>query len=338
MAPHNDIETFHNALRSSRRILALCGAGLSAASGLPTFRGSGGLWRNYEATKLATPTAFKTDPGLVWLFYGYRRHCALKVEPNDGHRALAALSRRMKKNFLCVSQNVDNLTQRAGHLPDNLVTLHGSLFDVKCANNACSWVERGNFDDPYCEALAPASVDAPKGEPNPLLDPYHRIKHIHEDELPRCPKCKTGLRRPGVVWFGEKYDQDIIGQINDFKYEKPYVSIAILSPPPSVALRISLESHRKLHIANISFLDVIQDMLIVVGTSATLSVPESFIRDARRKGVPVVNIDLRAEDPDEMAEMRPGDYAFAWDAAKALPALLEPVIGKMKQDGSYPEP
>lgn len=107
MAPHNDIEAFHEVLRSSRRILALCGAGLSASSGLPTFRGAGGFWRNYDATQLATVRAFKMDPGMVWLFYAYRRHLALKAEPNSGHRALAALARR-NPDFLCLTQNVDS--------------------------------------------------------------------------------------------------------------------------------------------------------------------------------------------------------------------------------------
>lgn len=105
---HNDIEAFHAVLRSSRRILALCGAGLSASSGLPTFRGAGGLWRNFDATNLATPRAFAMDPGLVWLFYGYRRHMCLKAKPNDAHKALAALAREMP-NFLCLTQNVDSM-------------------------------------------------------------------------------------------------------------------------------------------------------------------------------------------------------------------------------------
>jgi len=73
MLRYNSVEAFHEKLAQSKRILAICGAGLSAASGLPTFRGAGGLWRNHEATSLATPEAFERDPGLVWLFYGYVR-------------------------------------------------------------------------------------------------------------------------------------------------------------------------------------------------------------------------------------------------------------------------
>ena len=101
-----DLESFQNHLRYSDRVLALCGAGLSAASGLPTFRGAGGLWRSYDAVSLATPEAFAEDPGLVWQFYSYRRHMALQAQPNPAHYALAQLARR-KKGFLTLTQNVD---------------------------------------------------------------------------------------------------------------------------------------------------------------------------------------------------------------------------------------
>jgi hypothetical protein len=106
MAPRTSIEECQVLVKSSNRILALCGAGLSASSGLPTFRGTGGLWRNHEPTSLATPEAFARDPALVWLFYAWRRHMCLKAEPNPGHYALAELAKK-KANFLCLTQNVD---------------------------------------------------------------------------------------------------------------------------------------------------------------------------------------------------------------------------------------
>ena len=101
-----DLESFSTHLRYSDRILALCGAGLSAASGLPTFRGMGGLWRSHEAVQLATPQAFRENPSLVWHFYSYRRHMALQAKPNAAHHALAQLAGR-KKGFLTLTQNVD---------------------------------------------------------------------------------------------------------------------------------------------------------------------------------------------------------------------------------------
>jgi NAD-dependent SIR2 family protein deacetylase len=105
----NDIKSFQEYLRGSKRIMALLGAGLSASSGLPTFRGAGGLWRSYDATELATPEAFEANPDLVWQFYSYRRHMALKAEPNKAHYALAELARR-KREFITLSQNVDGMT------------------------------------------------------------------------------------------------------------------------------------------------------------------------------------------------------------------------------------
>jgi NAD+-dependent protein deacetylase sirtuin 5 len=99
---------FEALLSSSTRILALLGAGLSAASGLPTFRGAGGMWKNRAATSLATPNAFEDDPGLVWQFYSYRRHMALEARPNPAHYVLAELARR-KEGFLTLSQNVDGM-------------------------------------------------------------------------------------------------------------------------------------------------------------------------------------------------------------------------------------
>lgn len=106
VVPSTDRQSFAEYLKKSRRIVALVGAGLSAASGLPTFRGAGGLWRTHDATDLATPEAFEENPDLVWQFYSFRRHMALKAAPNKAHYALAELSRK-NKDFITLSQNVD---------------------------------------------------------------------------------------------------------------------------------------------------------------------------------------------------------------------------------------
>lgn len=102
----DDYASFVTHLKSSSRILALLGAGLSAASGIPTFRGPGGFWREHNATDLATPEAFAKDPALLWQFYNHRRHMALKAAPNRAHMALARLARK-KPEFLVISQNID---------------------------------------------------------------------------------------------------------------------------------------------------------------------------------------------------------------------------------------
>lgn len=298
----SDISAFHAVLRRSRRILAICGAGLSASSGLPTFRGAGGLWRNYEATSLATPQAFARDPGLVWLFYSYRRHMALGVNPNDGHRALAALAAK-QPGFVCLTQNVDSeirlrlgincsppdLHERAGHPVSQLRHLHGSLFDLKCSNGRCDWVERNNQADPLCAALAPASVEAPAGKTLPLLDPSHELDPIPEAKLPHCPKCKKGLQRPGVVWFGEQLDHNMLVEVDQWIDSEPV------------------------------------DIVLVVGTSSVVYPAAGYAELARSAGTSVVTVNLDADVQD----CQSGDFAFAGDAAKLLPQLLEPIIGKL---------
>lgn len=151
--------------------MALTGAGISAESGIPTFRGQGGLWRNFSAEKLATPEAFARDPRLVWEWYDWRRGLISQAQPTAGHRALAELEMRMggedgERKFTLVTQNVDGLHDRAGSR--NIVKLHGDIWEVRCLG--CGATERNE--------LVP-------------LDP-----------LP--PRCNCGgLLRPGVVWFGE---------------------------------------------------------------------------------------------------------------------------------------
>lgn len=132
VVPQADLESFQEHLNKSTRILALIGAGLSASSGLPTFRGAGGLWRTHEATDLATPEAFSRDPGLVWQFYSYRRHMALKAKPNPAHYALAELARK-KEKFLALSQNVDGTDNppTSPPLPRNLA-LYCGMLTVTC--------------------------------------------------------------------------------------------------------------------------------------------------------------------------------------------------------------
>jgi NAD-dependent SIR2 family protein deacetylase len=115
IVPEADLKSFTECLQGSTRILALLGAGLSASSGLPTFRGAGGLWRSHQAVSLATPGAFESDPGLVWQFYSYRRHMALQAKPNKAHYALAELARR-RNNFITLTQNIDGGSKCSSNL------------------------------------------------------------------------------------------------------------------------------------------------------------------------------------------------------------------------------
>ena len=154
-------------LQSARRVTVLTGAGVSAASGVPTFRGAGGLWRNYNAQQLATPEAFARDPHLVWEWYAWRRQVIAGCSPNPAHEAIARWSQR--PGFTLITQNVDGLHERAG--TRNEVRYHGSIWTLQC------WEDCGTPD--WEDTSVP-------------LDPLP----------PRCPACGA-LARPGVVWFGE---------------------------------------------------------------------------------------------------------------------------------------
>lgn len=151
---------------SPSRIAVLTGAGISAESGIPTFRGAGGLWENYRAEDLATPEAFARDPATVWRWYEWRRSIVRQAEPNLAHTALSTLEHGLPAGSVTViTQNVDELHRRAGSR--NLIELHGSIFRVRCIRD---------------QKLRPA------------LDPFV--------DLP--PRCECGsLLRPDVVWFGE---------------------------------------------------------------------------------------------------------------------------------------
>jgi len=158
------IQQARKLLAEARSIAVLTGAGVSAESGVPTFRGAGGLWRQYRPEDLATPEAFARDPKLSWEWYDWRRGLIAAVHPNAGHDALAELERRVA-SFTLITQNVDGLHQRAGSR--NVLEVHGSIWMLRCTLCKREW-----------EDLS-ASLEIP-------------------------PHCECGgLARPGVVWFGE---------------------------------------------------------------------------------------------------------------------------------------
>jgi NAD-dependent deacetylase len=159
-------------IRDARRVTVMTGAGVSAASGVATFRGPGGLWRTYRPEDLATPQAFERDPALVWEWYASRREKVASCEPNAAHSVLAHWSRR--DGVRIVTQNVDDLHIRAG--TRDLIRLHGSLWELKCFNGC------GAGARPWRDERVPLPV-----------------------ALPRCPHC-GGYARPAVVWFGESLD------------------------------------------------------------------------------------------------------------------------------------
>ena len=164
-------------LDTAERITVLTGAGVSAASGVPTFRGSDGLWRTHRPEELATAQAFERDPALVWEWYDWRRQLVAACQPNRAHEVLAHWSHSFP-HLTLVTQNVDGLHERAG--TRDVVRFHGSIWELRCWNRCAASPERW------------------RDETAPL-----------EQRPPRCPAC-GGLARPGVVWFGEAIATDIL--------------------------------------------------------------------------------------------------------------------------------
>jgi NAD-dependent deacetylase len=167
------------------RVLVITGAGVSAESGIPTFRGKDGCWRNLDPAKLATPEAFAKNPNLVWEWYRERRQRIRNAQPNTAHQAIAKLAQHARE-FLLVTQNVDDLHMRAeweGNtlVRQNIVQIHGDIFITRCSHCDFSRNER----------------DRDVGG------------------LPKCPQCGA-LVRPGVVWFGEQLDLGEVHRVENF--------------------------------------------------------------------------------------------------------------------------
>jgi NAD-dependent deacetylase len=174
------------------RVLVITGAGVSAESGIPTFRGKDGYWRNLDPLKLATPEAFARDPELVWQWYRERRQRIRNAQPNAAHEAIAKLAQCVDE-FLLVTQNVDDLHERAGLAKAEMVQIHGDIFITKCSR--CDFVDTGRGGSP--EPPAPRAIYPHSGRLRSIAPTSEG-----DDDLPRCPKCDTPMR-PGVVWFGE---------------------------------------------------------------------------------------------------------------------------------------
>ncbi|KAF3006827.1 hypothetical protein E8E13_010598 [Curvularia kusanoi] len=222
---------------------------------------------------------------------------ALGVKPNPAHYALAELAKH--KNFLTLSQNVDGLSPRANHPADKLKLLHGSLFDVKCSDFFCDYVEKDNYTDPIVPALAiptdesdPTTNTALTARELDISDENVAIPELDYNHLPKCPKCKRGLLRPGVVWFGEMLPSDVLEDVENWIDED----------------RI--------------------DLIMVIGTSAKVYPAAGYVDVARHKGarVAVINMD-RSDAP--ASGLHSNDWFFEGDAARIVPELLEKVTGKL---------
>lgn len=202
MALDDEIKRVREVLEQADSVVALTGAGVSAESGVPTFRGEEGLWKNFRAEELATPEAFERNPELVWEWYAWRRELIAKVECNPAHHALAAMERQ-QRNFTLVTQNVDGLHRRAGST--RVLEIHGNIWMVRCTR--CGKVTE-NLEVP----------------------------------LPLPPLCKDcgALLRPHIVWFGEMLPRDIleeaIGRLQHCKVMLAIGTSSVVQPAASFVL------------------------------------------------------------------------------------------------------
>ncbi|KAI0316704.1 DHS-like NAD/FAD-binding domain-containing protein [Amylostereum chailletii] len=283
----SSLNAFKAAIGSSKHIIAIAGAGLSAGSRIPTFRGAGGFWRKHEAMSLATPEAFARNPSRVWQFYHYRREKALQATPNAGHIALARLSIPSFRDniapgstFTLITQNVDGLSRVAldevYHSIDAqaldeekrppLLEMHGRLFDVVCTSYRCGHREYTRAS-PLCPSLEGTDAATPDEGAEP---------EIATDELPRCTQCGK-LARPGVVWFGEQ----------------------------------------PVHLEIIDKLVTKADMCLVVGTSSTVWPAAGYAQIVKENGgkVAVFNLDRSTGDED-------ANFLFLGPSEKTLPEAL----------------
>ncbi|TFK66267.1 DHS-like NAD/FAD-binding domain-containing protein [Pluteus cervinus] len=303
----DSVESFRDALLTAQHIIVVAGAGLSAASGIPTFRGAGGIWRSLDAIDLATPTAFAENPSLVWQFYHYRRVKALEATPNAAHHLLAKLTipSVLKsiapdfKTYNLITQNVDRLSTRAmesllsspsiqfekrkNDIPTvnsggsgGIIEMHGRLFDVRCSKSQeeCDWVEE-DLSNPLNVVLGMAGREAESYE-SAGSNSSEAVKNIPVEELPKCKKCGA-LARPGVVWFEEK---------------------------PK-------------HLDEINKLVDQADVCLVVGTSSTVFPAASYAYRVHKRGGTVAVFNLEESDGDDHA-----NFVFYGPCETELPRVL----------------
>jgi NAD+-dependent protein deacetylase sirtuin 5 len=353
-----ELVDFHTALTRSRRIVAVLGAGLSVASGLPTYRGAGsaGLWRNHDATQIATPAAFRHDPGLVWQYTSHMRRLALAAAPNPAHYALAELARRVP-GFITLSQNIDNLSPRAGHPSGQLKLLHGNLFDLRCADNSCGYIERGNFKDPITPALAPLpdqKTSAATGDGK------------HDTKRPKATAwLLEGIARKNRQILGSGYqesanlraDQAALKKSgddgDDGGKESVEARMAVVPEPSNLSpadlpqcpqctnnnlLRPNIVWFGEALPADLMaevdamFSDDAEpiDLCLVIGTSGGVWPAAGFASLARKKGARIATVNI---DVSDVKNGRSGiDWVFAGDAAAIVPRLLEPLIKMSSND------
>lgn len=170
MDKRNAIEIIRNKISTSRNITMITGSGMSIESGIPSLRGKNGLWKSHRAEDLASPKAFYSNPSLVWEWYNWRREIIRNAKPNKAHYACVDLEQKLGEHFYIITQNIDELHQKAGN--KNILEVHGSVWKTRCTKCGDKRENRAKLD-----------------------------------KLPKCQNC-GGLLRPDVIWYGEAVTEE----------------------------------------------------------------------------------------------------------------------------------
>jgi NAD-dependent deacetylase len=262
-----------HARRASGLVIALTGAGISAESGIPTFRGQDGYWTVgstvYHPQELATQAAFRRIPVDVWQWYLYRRAVCRRARPNPAHHALVRLEQGLGDRFRLITQNVDGLHLRAGQSVPRTYQIHGNIDFMRCADE--------------CSTQLTPVPDA--------LDEIEAGQVLTEAQVALlvCPRCQ-GRARPHVLWFDESYDEPL------FRYQSSI----------DAATRAAL--------------------VLVVGTSASTTLPWHVVEIGARQGAALVDINIEHNPFARIAESVDVGCAVRGSAAEHIPAIVDHLL------------
>merc|ERR1719159_1288706 len=294
-------ETIAQVLRRSKKVALLTGAGVSAESGIPTFRGSDGFWTigsaNYRPQEMATFEMFNKHPEELWRWYHMRWSICRNAKPNDGHAAIVELEKLITSqegsSFDLITQNIDGLHLAAGSNSKHTYQVHGSMNFMRCDESV---------EGSCCHGLNPHSTDPEvRKKLRAAVHPWGKEwtkEEVEKDPVPRCPACGSRCR-PHVLWFDECYNETWYGRD--------------------------------------SALDAVcdADCLVVIGTTLTTGLPNEVVRKAKASKIPIVNLDpSAAEEPREGMLNCPAKSGEALPkVAASLAALLaEPNLAPLPRD------
>ncbi|KAK5661617.1 hypothetical protein OQA88_9717 [Cercophora sp. LCS_1] len=334
------LSTFQSHLAASSRIIIIIGAGLSAASGLPTFRSTNGLWCDHDVFLVASPAGWRRDPGLVWQFYADRRRAALRAQPNAAHHALATLAKQ-KPGFVALSQNIDGLLQRAGLPPGaQFKELHGDLFRLVCERR-CGYSEI-NTEEELREVLKEGG------------ERRRRVLGAGETEKPRVSALLfEGIREKHRRILGE--ERFVEGGLTGVDAAPlRVVGMEVRKPEVVPELRSGIEREELprckgegceglLRPGVVWFGEALDeglvkevegywkekvDLCVVVGTSGTVWPTAGFHEEARKAGARVAWVNTTRED----CKAREGDWVFVGDAGVVMPEILGFGVDGLERD------